>query len=83
MIVYMAEVSKESSRKTMARTVGFLVAIVFFFVITLLISFFGIIVMIDYADVPGDIAPNVFMIGLVPPSILSILLYTKLFGRFI
>ena len=65
------------------RTVGFLLAIVFFFIITLLISFFGIIVLIDEMDIPGDVAPNVFMVGLIPPSILSILLYTKLFGRFI
>lgn len=78
----MAEVAKESSRTTM-RTVGFLVAIVFFFIFTLLVSFFGIIVLIDEMDIPGDMAPNVFMIGLVPPSILSVLLYTKLFGRFI
>jgi hypothetical protein len=47
------------------------------------VSFFGIIVLINDVDIPGDIAPNVFMIGLIPPSILSILLYTKLFGRFI
>jgi hypothetical protein len=78
----MAEVAKEPSRTTV-RTVGFLIAIVFFFIITLLISFFGIIVLIDEMDIPGDIAPNVFMVGLIPPSILSILLYTKLFGRFI
>jgi hypothetical protein len=25
----------------------------------------------------------VFMLGLIPPSILSIVLYTKVFGRFI
>jgi hypothetical protein len=78
----MAEVAKEPSRTTV-RTVGFLLAIVFFFIITLLISFFGIIVLIDEMDIPGDMAPNVFMVGLIPPSILSILLYTKLFGRFI
>ncbi|HEV8387836.1 MAG TPA: hypothetical protein VGQ03_09450 [Nitrososphaera sp.] len=78
----MAEVAKEPSRTTV-RTVGFLVAIVFFFIITLLVSFFGIIVLIDEMDIPGDMAPNVFMVGLIPPSILSFLLYTKLFGRFI
>jgi hypothetical protein len=77
----MAEVA-ESPRHTV-RIVGFLVAIVFFFVFTLLVSFFGIIALINEMDIPGDVAPNVFMIGLIPPSILSILLYTKLFGRFI
>ena len=77
----MTEVT-ESSRTTV-RIVGFLVAIVFFFVVTLLVSFFGIIALINEMDIPGDVAPNVFMIGLIPPSILSILLYTKLFGRYI
>jgi hypothetical protein len=78
----MAEVAKETSR-TVLRTVGFLLAIVFFFIFTLLVSFFGIIVLINEMDIPGDVAPNVFMVGLIPPSILSILLYTKLFGRFL
>ena len=78
----MAEVARET-RRTTTRTVGFLIATVFFFVFTLLVSFFGIIVLINYMDIPGDVAPNVFMIGLVPPSILTILLYTKLFGRYI
>lgn len=78
----MTEVAKETSRTTL-RTVGFLMAIVFFFIFTLLVSFFGIIVLINDMDIPGDVAPNVFMVGLIPPSILSILLYTKLFGRFI
>lgn len=78
----MAEVAKETSR-TILRTVGFLLAIVFFFIFTLLVSFFGIIVLINEMDIPGDVAPNVFMVGLIPPSILSILLYTKLFGRFL
>lgn len=78
----MAEVAKETSRTTL-RTIGFLMAIVFFFIFTLLVSFFGIIVLINEMDIPGDVAPNVFMVGLIPPSILSILLYTKLFGRFL
>jgi hypothetical protein len=78
----MAGVAKETSRTTL-RTIGFLLAIVFFFIFTLLVSFFGIIVLINEMDIPGDVAPNVFMIGLIPPSILSILLYTKLFGRFL
>jgi hypothetical protein len=76
-----AEVAE--SPRTTVRIVGFLVAIVIFFVFILLVSFFGIIALINEMDIPGDVAPNVFMIGLIPPSILSILLYTKLFGRFI
>ena len=65
------------------RIAGFLVGMVFFFTATLLASFFGVIVMINEMDIPGDIAPNVFMIGLIPPSVLTILLYTKALGRFI
>lgn len=60
-----------------------MIAIVFFFIFTLLVSFFAVIVMIAQLKIPGDVAPNVFMIGLVPPSILSFLLYKKVFGRFI
>lgn len=78
----MAEVSEESSR-SIVKTIGFLVGIVFFFILTLLACFFGIIVLIYQMDIPGDVAPYVFMLGLIPPSILSILLYTKLFGRYI
>lgn len=78
----MAEVSKESPRSTV-KSIGFLVAIVFFFILTLLACFFGIIVLINQMDIPGDVAPSVFMLGLIPPSILSFLLYTKVFGRYI
>lgn len=78
----MAEAPKETSRMS-AKIAGFLVAVVFFFTGTLLASFFGVIVLINEMDIPHDMAPNIFMIGLVPPAILTILLYTKVFGRFI
>ncbi len=77
----MAAIS-QSSKDTL-KTVGFLLIVLFFFVATLLASFFGIIVLINEMDIPGDVAPNVFMIGLIPPSILTFLLYTKVLGRFI
>ena len=60
----------------------FLIITVFFFAGTLLASFFGIIVMINYYNLK-DIGPGLFMVGLVPPSIASILLFTKVFGRFL
>jgi hypothetical protein len=75
-------VAGESTRTTL-KSIGFLVATVFFFIFALLVSFFGIIALINEMDIPGDVAPNVFMLGLIPPSILSIVLYTKVFGRFI
>jgi hypothetical protein len=64
-------------------TLGFLVATVFFFATTLFGSFFIIIVLINEMDVPADMAPNIFMLGLVPPSVLTFLLFTKVFGRFL
>jgi hypothetical protein len=53
-----------------------------FFAVTLLISFFFVIVAINNADIPGDVAPNMFMLGLVPPSVGTFLLFTKVLGRF-
>jgi hypothetical protein len=61
----------------------FLVATALFFAVTLLISFFGVIVMINRLGIPADQGPNFFMLGLVPPSILTVLLYFKGFGRFL
>jgi hypothetical protein len=53
-----------------------------FFAVTLFISFFIVIVAINNFDIPGDVAPNMFMLGLVPPSVGTFLLFTKVFGRF-
>jgi hypothetical protein len=64
------------------RLLGFMVGAALFFGVTLLISFFVVIVLIDQMDIPGDVAPNIFMVGLIPPSILTILLFTKVLGRF-
>ena len=52
-----------------------------FFAVTLLASFFIIIVAINQMEIPADMAPNFFMLGLVPPSIATILLFTKVLGR--
>jgi hypothetical protein len=53
-----------------------------FFVAMLFISFFIVIVAINNYNISGEDAPNVFMIGLVPPSIGTFLLFTKVLGRF-
>lgn len=53
-----------------------------FFAVTLFISFFIVIAAINNMDIPGDVAPNMFMLGLIPPSIGTFLLFTKVFGRF-
>ncbi|HEX2014680.1 MAG TPA: hypothetical protein VLA68_05580 [Nitrososphaera sp.] len=73
---------RESTRSNFL-TLAFLIITVLFFAGTLLGSFFVIIVLINNSDVPPDIAPNIFMLGLVPPSIATFLLYTKVFGRFL
>ena len=70
------------SKKTNLKTVGFLIITVMFFAATLMGSFFVMIVLINEFDVDPELAPNLFMVGLVPPSILTILLYFKVFGRF-
>ncbi len=70
------------SKRTNLKTVGFLIIAVLFFGATLLASFFVMIVLINEFDVDPELAPNLFMVGLVPPSILTILLYFKVFGRF-
>lgn len=54
-----------------------------FFAVTLFISFFIVIVAINNMDIPGDVAPNMFMLGLAPPSVGTFLLFTKVFGRFL
>jgi hypothetical protein len=54
-----------------------------FFGVTLLISFFLIIVTINSIKIPAEVASNILMLGLVPPSVATFLLFTKVFGRFI
>jgi hypothetical protein len=53
-----------------------------FFAVTLFISFFVVIVSINQLEVPKEFAPNIFMLGLVPPSILTVILFTRVLGRF-
>ena len=60
---------------------GYMVGVALFFAVTLLASFFMMIVIINWMDITGDEAPNFFMLGLVPPSIATILLFTKVLGR--
>ena len=64
------------------RLLTYMLCTALFFVVTLLISFFLVIVMINKMDIPGNIAPNLFILGLIPPSILTIIVFIKLFGKF-
>lgn len=64
------------------KLLAFLVGAVLFFAITLLGSFFGIIIFINSSDIPHDQSLNFFMVGLVPPSVATFVLFTKGLGRF-
>jgi hypothetical protein len=65
------------------KLLAYMIGAAVFFAVTLFISFFIVIVAINNSDIPGDVAPNMFMLGLIPPSIGTFLLFTKVFGRFI
>lgn len=69
-------------RRDNLKLLAYMVGAALFFAVTLFISFFIVIVAINNIDIPGDVAPNMFMLGLVPPSIGTFLLFTKVFGRF-
>lgn len=64
------------------RVLGIMIGAALFFATTLLISFFGVIMMIKEMDIPGDEGPNYFMLGLIPPSVGTFLLFTKVLGKF-
>ena len=53
-----------------------------FFGVTLLISLFLVIVTINTIKIPADVASNMLMLGLIPPSVATFLLFTKVFGLF-
>ena len=65
------------------KLIAYMMGAAVFFGATLFISFFIVIVAINNTDVPGDVAPNMFMLGLIPPSIGTFLLFTKVLGRFL
>ncbi|OLC25557.1 MAG: hypothetical protein AUJ08_03595 [Thaumarchaeota archaeon 13_1_40CM_3_50_5] len=65
------------------KLLAFMIGAAVFFVVTLFLSFFIVIVAINNANVSAEDAPNMFMLGLIPPSIGTFLLFTKVFGRFL
>ncbi|HEX6561379.1 MAG TPA: hypothetical protein VF016_05065 [Nitrososphaera sp.] len=64
------------------KLLAFMAGAALFFAVTLLASFFAVIVFIGGSNMPRDQAPNFFMVGLVPPSVATFVLFTKGFGRF-
>lgn len=65
------------------KILGFLVATVLFFASTLLASFFGVIALINRMNIPSDTGPYLLMLALLPPSISTFFLFTRVLGRMI
>jgi len=73
----------EPTRREKVKLLTFMIGTALFFGVTMLISFFLVIVVINEIKIPADVAPNVLILGLVPPSVATFLLFTKAFGRLI
>ncbi|HEX6283127.1 MAG TPA: hypothetical protein VFZ67_12945 [Nitrososphaera sp.] len=75
--------AEEHGRREKLKLLGYMVGTAMFFGMTLLISFFLVIMAINSIKIPAEVASNILMLGLVPPSVSTFLLFTKVFGRFI
>ena len=73
---------QQSITRDSLRLLAYMLGAALFFAVTLFISFFVVIVSINQLEVPKEFAPNIFMLGLVPPSILTVILFTRVLGRF-
>ncbi len=82
-MVHSDTAAAQSSRREKAKLLGYMIGTAVFFGVTLLISFFLVIVAINAIKIPADVASNILMLGLVPPSVATFLLFTKVFGRFL
>ncbi len=78
-----SDTAAEPSRHEKVKLLGYMIGTAVFFAVALLISFFLLIVTINAIKVPADVASNILMLGLVPPSVSTFLLFTKVFGRFL
>jgi hypothetical protein len=72
-----------NKRRDNVKLLAFMIGAAVFFGVTLFISFFVVILFLNNWDIPGPEKPNMFMLGLVPPSVGTFLLFTKVFGRFL
>jgi uncharacterized BrkB/YihY/UPF0761 family membrane protein len=73
----------EHTRREKIKLLTFMIGTALFFGVTLLISFFLAIVAINAIKIPADVTPNILILGLVPPSVATFLLFTKVLGRLI
>ncbi len=77
------DAAAEPATHEKVKLLGYMIGTAVFFAVALLISFFLLIVTINAIKVPADVASNILMLGLVPPSVSTFLLFTKVFGRFL
>jgi len=77
------DVAAKHSKWEKVKLWGYMIGTAMFFGVTMLISFFVVIIAINAIKIPADIAPNILLVGLVPPSVATFLLFTKVLGRFI
>jgi hypothetical protein len=77
------DVAAENSKREKVKLLGYMIGAAMFFGVIMLISFFVVIMAINVIKIPVDIAPNILLVGLVPPSVATFLLLTKVLGRFI
>ncbi len=82
-LAHNAAAAEEHGRREKLKLLGYMVGTAMFFGMTLLISFFLVIMAINSIKIPTEVASNILMLGLVPPSVSTFLLFTKVFGRFI
>ncbi len=73
----------EPNRREKVKLLAYMIGTAVFFGVTLLISFFLVTAAINATKIPADVASNILMLGLVPPSVVTFLLFTKVFGRFL
>ena len=79
---FLIQTAENTTRENL-KLLSYMVAAALFFGLTLFISFFFVIAVTNAADIPAEIAPYIFMLGLVPPSIGTFLVFTKLVGKYI
>jgi hypothetical protein len=77
------DAAAKPSRGEKVKLLSYMIGTAVFFGVTLLISFFLVIVTINAIKIPADGASNILMLGLVPPSVTTFLLFTRVFGRFL
>ena len=77
------DVAAENSKREKVKLLGYMIGAAMFFGVIMLISFFVVIMAISVIKIPVEIAPNILLVGLVPPSVATFLLFTKVLGRFI